>query len=1098
MRLIFFGLLFILMSTAPAVAQKFSYSKDQVKLHQLFNEIKRQTGYRVIWNEKRLDANASVRADFHEASLDQVFKAVLKQFPVTYVISGKMVVIQEKERRVAAPAKRDVIEEPEVISVRSDTLREVEIVSTGYQHVPRERATGSFIKTDMTQFSSRTSSDMFLRLEGITGGLLFNKNTLRDNMHMSDMSIRSRSTIFANDQPLIILNNFPFNGDLRSINPNDIESITLLKDAAAASIWGVRSGNGVIVLNTRNGAFGQSPQISFTSSVSVGNSPDLSYNPNYFTGSDYVDLEVFKFQNGGYNNLINDNINHPVLSPVVQLLQQNKSGALSDEYLKQQLDNFRQQDIRREYQKNIYRSPVQQQYHLSVSGGASWRSHYLSAGLDREQAALKYHSSDRATINFQNSFQPLKGLAIEAGLNYVNNSYEADSTTLSMLNRIVQPYMSLKRPDGSPAEFDYRYNNTFARDAVSRGMLDWSYTPLRELGSDVDRTRQHDLRLDGAASYQILTGLSLSVRYRHQRIHRDSRLYRGLNSIATRDLINTYTVVDADGVPTGYNVPLGGILYQKDVEASGNNARFQIDLNRKIGRGELTALAGYEFSEFKSEGTNATRYGYDPQRRTSADVDTTTIFPLYPSGGGRLSTGGRLFSILDRIRSVYINGSYTYNAKYTASASARVDGSNYFGVRFNRKNVPLWSAGLLWHVDREAFAALKWLGTLKLRLSHGVNGNYDNDFTGVTTIRYSPIRAALTNLDYATILNIGNPSLGWEKIAITNLGIDFSLRNQRLTGSLEMYLKNGSDILGDKAFPASAGVAAFRGNYADIKSRGVDLTLYTKNTNGAVKWNTNMLLSVVKDRVVRNYVADPRGRYYAGTSGSSPDPSPIPGRPVFSLFSYKWAGLDPVNGDPQGFLNGVMSKDYASIVSDAEMKDLEYNGPSRPAMYGGLTNSFAYRNFSLSVNLTYKLGYFFRKPSVHYSDIYNFDMNYNMTKDFVRRWQEPGDESITNVPSMGTYNGDAYRDVFYNGSSATVARADHLRLQDIIAGVDIKNAFFSSYFSRFHVYVHANNLGLLWKANNFGLDPDVVPSRGDQWTFRIPRTFAIGLKANIK
>jgi len=219
-------------------------------------------------------------------------------------------------------------------------LQEVNVVSTGYQQIPLERATGSFAQPIKEMFDRRIAPDLLSKLKGITSGLIFNSNSTRTSSGQTDINIRGRSTMYANDQPLIVLDNFPFTGDIRNINPNDIESVTVLKDAAAASIWGVRAGNGVIVITTKQGKAGTPLNISFSAAVSMFEKPDLRYNPNQLSSLDYIGLEKTLFDRGYYDANLNDIINYPVISPAVELLWQHRSGVLSSEQLASRLSQL--------------------------------------------------------------------------------------------------------------------------------------------------------------------------------------------------------------------------------------------------------------------------------------------------------------------------------------------------------------------------------------------------------------------------------------------------------------------------------------------------------------------------------------------------------------------------------------------------------------------------------------------------------------------------------------------------------------------------------------------------------------------------------------
>lgn len=1078
-------LVLFMLWAANAQAQKMNYTGKQISLHKLFKELKRQTGYGVVWNEQKIDADQKVTANFHNASPDEVMRYALSGTPYTYTIVGSVIVVQRSQQQTSTknttePQSEKILE-----------LDEVKIVNTGYQRIPVMRATGSFTLVDSAQYNRRVSSDAFSRLEGITSGLLFNKNTLATSLGGLDLSIRGRSTIFANDQPLIILDNFPFNGDFGSLNPNDIAGITVLKDAASAAIWGVRAGNGVIVIDTKRGKTGQELKVSLNTNLTVSKKPDLFYNPNYLSSTDYIYLEQFLFENGRYNQALNDKVNYLVVSPVVQLLAKQRAGLLTPAQTEAQLDVWRGRDVRNEELRYFYRSPVSQQYALSLNGGTAHSAHYFSTGFDRELHALKYNDDNRITVNSQNTFNPLKNLEIEAGIYYVRTQSKIDSTLAEGIGAGLYPYYQFKDEDGNTTELERDVSSVYKANVLSMGLLDWSYRPLEELGRSPKMGVMDNLRFNLGLKYVVFPGLSASLKYQDHIIDVRTVRYTDANAYDTRNLINRYAIVD-DSKLTAFAIPLGGQFRRRTNKTMSENFRGQLDYKFEKGGHAVSAITGYELSELKGNLTDSYSFGHANKNSISTIVDTVTKFNLNPTGSNTIPAGSLLYGKLERIVSAYTNIGYTYKSRYTVSGSARLDGSNYFGVKANHKKVPLWSAGMLWHLDKEKFFELDWLPSLKLRASYGYNGNLDRRITGITTFKYfGP--TSFSDLPFADLVNIGNPELRWERVGIANFGFEFGLKDQIVSGKMEYYIKNGKDILGDKQFSSTTGIRVLRGNYAKMSGRGYDVVINSKNLRGGFNWNTSFLLSKVSDKVTDYGVVEKDYSQYLGYSSITP----LLGKPANGLYSYQWAGLDPGTGDPMGYLNGKASKDYEAILKSITVSDLKYEGPTRPTIFGNLFNTFSFKNFSLAFNITYKLGYFFRKPSVDYNLLYSFtNLNNVINKDFSSRWQREGDEDITNIPSMPAYGQGTFRNSLYTNSSATVAKGDHIRLQDISFSYDFNSNSWKSFpVRRLQVYTYTSNLGILWKANKFGLDPDLIPAPGDLLSSPMPFSVSFGVKA---
>jgi TonB-linked SusC/RagA family outer membrane protein len=924
-------------------------------------------------------------------------------------------------------------------------------VSTGYQELPKERATGSFVQVNHTLLERSTSTDVLDRLRDVVPGLSFNSVGTR-------FSIRGQSTLFSNAEPLIVVDGFPYNQPIENLNPNDVESITVLKDAAAASIWGSKAGNGVIVITTKKGRNNQPSQVTFNSNVTVGAKPDLFYVPR-MSSSDYIGLEKQLFSEGYFDGAQQGD-GHLPLSPAVELLIQQRSG---------ELDALAGHDVRSDLSKYFYRQSVKQQYALSLSGGTDIQRYFLSAGYDKNTDQLAGNGYDRVTLNTQNTWNLFnKRLEFSLGLNYTESNTQRNNPGSLTWNRGVPlyPYADLS---GTVTK-DYR--TAFVVAAPAAGLLDWSYRPLEELRLADNRSKVGDIRINTGLKYKLPFGLTPQLLYQYERSNTNGRNLFSADSYFTRNLINRYTQDDGSGT-LSRAIPLGGIVDLDNSVSVNHDLRGQLNYEQLFGsKHEVTAIAGYELQSLHVLGDTYRLYGYDAEHATSKDVDLVTQYPYYdnPGASNTIPFSTAEFDATDHYRSYYANAAYTYDRRLTLSASGRIDQSNLFGVRSNQKGVPLYSVGAAWNISREGFYALRWLPELKLRASFGYNGNSNKSLSAYTTATYFDGSDAQTRLPYARIVNPPNPELRWEKVRHINLGIDFG--GKRLSGSLEYFLKKGEDLIGNTAFAPSTGISDFTGNTAATSGHGFDLSLESRNLTGALGWTTNLIASYVTDKVTAydrpstaaNYLAGGNYGFYA-----------LQGRPLYAIYSYASAGLDQ-SGDPQGYLNGALSKNYAGILAAATPQNLVFHGSSRPTVFGSLRNAFTYRALSLSFNISYKLGYYYRRASVRYGNDHGLTQQ---SGDFALRWQQPGDESHTIVPAMPAA-ANFQRDEFYSYSSALVEKGDHIRLQDIRLGYTLKKGP--------ELYLYAANIGILWRANHSHTDPEVPGS------YTLPRTIAGGIR----
>ncbi|WP_121811346.1 SusC/RagA family TonB-linked outer membrane protein [Mucilaginibacter kameinonensis] len=975
----------------------------------------------------------------------------------------------------------------------SSKIEEINVVSTGYQTISRERATGSFSKVDNALLNRRIGTNVLDRLEDVVPGLLFNRNTITTGpgtASQSSINIRGQNTIYGNASPLIVVDNFPYDGDINNINPNDVESVTVLKDAAAASIWGARAGNGVIVLTLKKGKLNAPVQISLSSNVTVGAKPDLFYT-SQISSSDFIDIEKLLFSQGFYDGT-QQSPYHAALTPVVDLLYQEKSGAISSADAGAQIDALRKYDTRNDLNKYFYRNSVAQQHTLNISGGSDDQRYFISAGYDKNLNSFKANSYDRVTVNANNTYSFFhKKLELGTAVYYTRTNSQPN-ISLYNLNYTnapsspFYPYARLADDQGTPLPVVNLYDAKFVQGVSQQGLLNWQYRPLEELDLINNHIISDSYRINISLKYQVLPSLNAEVRYQYEYTHSDGRNLQSQDTYYTRDLINSYTQVAENGTLT-YGIPLGGILDQSNTAVRTYNIRGQLNYAHTFGqKNEIYALAGIEQKQSVTQ-TDANRYyGYDPAHATLQPVAYNTELPLflYPGYTGSVPFNDYENRLTDRYRSYFANAGYTFDRRYLLTASARLDQSNIFGVKTNQKGVPLYSFGAGWNVSNEQFYHAGWLPYLKLRTSFGYNGNVFKGLSAYTTAipstsyNYFPN----TGLPYSSVQNPPNPELRWERVKVINIGTDFSSKNGRVSGTIEYYHKNGYDLIGRSAFDPTSGISSFTGNNADTKGHGFDITVNTRNLDGKFKWLTTFIYSHVND-VVTDYTVVPAAYSLTIAQGI-----PYRDKPLFGIYSRSWAGLDPQNGDPQGYLNNQVSKNYDALTSGTNYDNLVYNGSAIPTSFGSLRNTFSYDRLSLSFNISYRLGYYFRKNSILYANLLT---GLGGSGDYAQRWQKPGDEMRTYVPSMPA-TADGFRDFFYSTSSALVAKGDHIRLQDISLGYDLSREQIRGLpFSMVHFYAYANNLGILWKANHFGLDPDFPQSPPP------PRTVAFGVKIDL-
>jgi TonB-linked SusC/RagA family outer membrane protein len=989
----------------------------------------------------------------------------------------KQIVIQN------SPAKTIIIKlEP------SNTQLHAVTVSTGYQQIPKERATGSFDFIDNKLLNRSVSPDILSRLKGVTSGLLFDDH-IGNNL---GISIRGRSTIFANTQPLIVLNNFPYDGNLNDINPNDVENITILKDAAASSIWGARAGNGVIVITTKNGKYNQPVSVSINSNVTIANKPDLFSLP-LMNSSDYIDVEEFLFNKGYYNSTINSTRRY-ALSPVVDLLNKEQTGQLSTADVTDQISALKSIDLRHDMLKYLYQDAVNQQYAVNLSGGGTNQLYYLSFGYDNDLNSLVGDQNKRYTIDANSTYALLNHkLEITAGIDFeqsLTSQNGLSPATLTFGNYTsLYPYARLADAKGNSLTIP-KYNQEYIDTVGSGKLLDWNYRPLDELKYSDRTSTANDYRITLGIKYKMFKGMNIIVKYLYQKDESDSRNLHNQQSFYTRDYINQFSEVNWQNGQVTYPVPLGAILDLGNTATVTQNLRGQINyITKWNNKNELTFIAGSEISNAATNGNSFRFYGYDPTHGTNVPVDYYNTFPNYITGyNATIINEQGSVGLINRDISVFSNAVYTYHNRYAISASARKDASNLFGVNANQKWVPLWSIGASWLLNQEPFYHISWLPYLKFRITYGYSGNVDKTVTALLTTQI--VYHNIYGVPNAQLVNPPNPDLQWERISQMNFAVDYAAINNRITGSLEYYKKKGTDLIGYAPLAPSSGLTSYKGNTSDMKGEGIDITVHSVNIDRAFKWNTTVLINYARNWVTKYKIKSSTINTYISNALGNP----LVGKPVDAVYSFKWAGLVHNTGAPMGYMGGKTTVDYAALYNSTDFNDMHYSGPSVPTYFGSIRNSFSWEQFTLSFNILYKLGYYFRRNSINYGDL--FYRNSEGNSDYAIRWQKPGDETKTNIPSM-VYPDDPYRDYFYQYSAILIDKGAQIRLQDIRLNYELSQRQFHSLpISSLNFYLYANNLGILWKANKEGIDPDYNPNR--YYNIPTPKSLSIGLKVNFK
>lgn len=965
-------------------------------------------------------------------------------------------------------------------------LEEVEI-NTGYYTLPKERVTGSAVLLGQEELNRSFQGNILQRLEGQAPGLQFVDPEANE---ASSIRMRGLGTIESSSAPLIVVDNFPYEGDINNIDPNTIDQVTILRDAAAASIWGAQAGNGVIVITTKKGKKGDGIRIGVNASTFTSEKPDLYYNQSRLPASVVMRVEQEKYEAGSYR--FADNLAIPLY---VELLKKRDDGFVSLEDFEFMKNRYETNDILSDATKYLYQPQSGNMIGVNIAGGGDKHTYSVNIGRWRENQELRGNSNGRMTMDSKVNFSPYKWLDAGVGIAYANIKTANNGIGIERLNVNnigISPYMDLIYDGRHSVVPRLGLRPYFIEQAVESGLLDWGYRPLDELNLVDNRTRSREIRFDADLGVKPFQGAGITLRYQFTGNNAIDETHYDKDSYYVRDLVNSLTQPNGTQI-----IPYNGILtVGNPSERNAHYFRLQANYeNVKAVDHAFRMLGGAEVRSAVLESfPGSVLYNYDADYLTGSNAyNFNQSYPRRPSGSMRIppgSTNHRLYT--NRDLSYYGNVSYSFLNKYDVTGSARWDGSNLFGVKTNRKGAPLWSTGIKWDVHKEGFLdKVSWLNRLNARVTYGVMGNVNRSVTHYPTISFTN---SLVNLSSASLRSIGNPSLSWEKVKFLNYALDAGFYGDRLSLSIEHYIKKGENLIGDNYLDPTTGIdGVYKINYADIRTSGWDFQLTFRNTfNNSFKWSTTINASVVHNEVTD---FSTNLNIIPATYVSSQYTPVDKGRSKDVMYAYPWNGLSGDTGLPLVYFEGEERTDYANYIREAftSTDQLSIVGVKVPPFYGSMRHTLVYKAFEISCLLAWKGNYVFRRQSMVPGGEYETEFH----MDYFKRWERKGDEQQTDVPRFVPLE-EIDADIraaasYYRYSEAVVERGDHIRLQDVTISFRPAAKFFSRMgLKNVVLNGHVRNVGLIWKKNAAALDPDSPNSR-----YRHPRRYTIGMNINF-
>lgn len=861
-------------------------------------------------------------------------------------------------------------------------LSEVMVVAYGKQ--TRASFTGSAkeLKGPVLNGSSRASVQE--SLQGNVAGLVSSNGSGQPGA-VPNVRIRGIGSVNAGSGPLYVVDGIPLDANqVSGLNSYDIENLTVLKDASAASIYGSRAANGVILITTKSGAAGKT-----TISASV---------------------------QGGINKVIN--IKGTEALNTAEMLELLKEGwvnrgndpALFDQEI---ITNNVNPNVNTDWFDLLTRTGNHTQADLSISGGTEKTKFYISGSHYIAKAPVLGSDFTRSTANIRISNQVSDKLFVSGGLqvNNRNNHTQADGSTFSNPVRMYSQYQPWLRAYNDDGTYDFSYFNR--------------YNPIAQVQESFTTRKAYALLGNFLAKYQIIKDLSIENQ-------------SNINFLYGEDL-----EYNKSGVGTS-RTDGGRATSSTDRTVNWTNTSI-LRYNKNFGDFGLKTYLGYEAQKVIEVGNFVQKRNFLPNTYT---LDNASIL----MDGGSDATANAL-------NSVFLNASTDYKSKYYLSASFRRDGSSRFGSEKRYGN--FWSLGASWNITKEDFMKDQHIfSELRLRSSYGVNGNQD--------IGNFASRALYTSTNYdnapgLVFSNYGNNLLTWEKNKPFNIGLDFGVLKNRLTGTVEYYTRATSDLLLNRPISSTNGLTTFTDNVGAIKNSGFELELNSINLqskNNGFGWTTSFNISTIKNEITSLTSPIISGGYNRFVGGD-----------YYQLYLVGYAGVNPANGEALWYTDETETQ-----ITNNYGTAKQYNqGSTLPDFFGGLTNSLTYKGFSLSFQFYFNIG---NKIYDNYGTNVNSDgsLGFGPTNRISRysydtRWRQPGDVTLTpKMVYLGTQSGTSSQ----GNTTRFVYNGNYIRLREVTFGYDLPSKWIKHVkLSSAKIYFRANNLFTYIKDDRITFDPEV-------------------------
>ena len=888
------------------------------------------------------------------------------------------------------------------IRMEYDVEEMQEVVVTGYQTINRKRSTGAITSINADKIMRPGVLSIDQMLEGQIPDMMFMSNSGEVGV-VPKIRIRGTSTLIGNREPLGVVDGIvlqdPVNispeelnnpdyvnrigNAIAGLNPQDIERLDILKDAAATALYGAKAANGVIVITTKKGHIGK-PIISYNMNVSYKRRPRYT--------DRQIDLMNSKERMEFSKDLVNSGYTFPGGMNMVGyegLINQLYRGALTYDEFTKQVQYL--ECLNTDWFDLLTEDAFSHQHTVSISGGTETVRYYSSVGYAKDNDVIKGNNNERYTVALNLNADLSPRISTSLGINGNVTSREYSQDEIAPLDYAYNTSRAIPAFDENG---DYYYYQNSGGTANS-----FRYNILNELANSSYDQEGSSISFNMTLNVKFTNYLNASVVGSYSTSNTDIEGWWGEKSHHVALLRQSeYGDAPAKGDDSESALPFGGELTTNSTRNRNYMLRVQLNLDKYFGQDKhnVNASVGYEVSSTKYKGNSSTMRGYYKDRGKQFSITTLNDYPAFKAWL-EANAYPTISDNLTNLLSAYATVSYSYQSFFTLNGNVRFDGSNKFGDQSNDKLLPIWSISGNYTISEHEWLQRNWIDYIMLKASFGYQGNMLEGQSPTMIIKQLPTDPLYNEL-VSELSVYPNPNLKWEKTSSFNGGLTFSLFKRRLQMETSVYYKRTKDAFLTKQISTVNGLEEYVVNSGDVKNSGYSIaaTIIPVETR-----DFNWILATSFSNVFNKVETLPGAEQFELNNFLN-GTALVKGKPVGTFYSYKFVGLNPTNGYPifddmqerQEELEGLTKYDVYTRV-------LKATGNREPTMSGSINNTLRYKNWRLNMNLAYSLGSKVRLFKLFDSN--TFLPENNVRREFVKRWRKTGDEKNTVIPAPNCY-----------------------------------------------------------------------------------------------